>query len=161
MNGVSDEQRERWGRLSEQATPGPWQWSPSRRLLDGDVNGDFRHVVGAGIEATKIDAVFIAEARVAVPALLEENAILRARVEDWRTTAGYVAQERDRLAAEQIQLRAQVAELTAARSATRDAMIALYNDNRYGEFVARGQVKELLTDLGVILEGGIPEEAQG
>lgn len=76
-------------RICEAATPGPWEWD-----LDGDLVArggvkvvyedvsvsEYNEIVAASIEANILDQSFIAHARTAYPAALDEIERYRARI---------------------------------------------------------------------------------
>lgn len=82
---IAQQQLQKWRRLADAATPGEW-WTELRFVFaqDGEMVA-----AGEGLTDDKIaNAAFIAAAREAVPALLDEVARLRAELES--TTQGLV-----------------------------------------------------------------------
>jgi hypothetical protein len=83
---IAQQQLQKWRRLADAATPGEW-WTELRFVFaqDGEMVA-----AGEGLSDDKIaNAAFIAAAREAVPALLDEVARLRAELES--TPQGLVA----------------------------------------------------------------------
>lgn len=79
MTDLTPERREELARLAEEATEGPWVWDEDRTVLAWQADGENScQSVIATTEDAPADAAFIATARTAVPALLAENASLRA-----------------------------------------------------------------------------------
>lgn len=86
---IADEQIQHWHELAAKATPGRWLFSraidnPGETRIEADT-GDLlrKEVARLGFfdhPEVQADATFIVAAREAVPALLEENAQLRAEI---------------------------------------------------------------------------------
>lgn len=85
---ITDEQLAEWERLATAATPGPWRWwtSNSFRRLSSDADMKDGGVLCAVVQhsdghpdvfCSEADRAFIAAARTAVPALIEELRRLR------------------------------------------------------------------------------------
>lgn len=91
--------------LAEKATPGPWHWGPPSDSAwpQGDESlcaGEELVLYGWGYDASGIDGsdedrAFIAAARTALPALLDENTALRARIDVLRDQIGTEVRSRD------------------------------------------------------------------
>lgn len=79
---VTEEQRKKWRALADAATEGPWEpHVPYQRdeAEGAGPNHDARSSLG--LKRAQDDAAFIAEARTAVPALLDEVERLQAIVD--------------------------------------------------------------------------------
>lgn len=91
--------------LAEKATPGPWHWGPPSDSAwpQGDESlcaGEELVLYGWGYDASGIDGsdedrAFIAAARTALPALLDETTALRGRIDVLRDQIGTEVRSRD------------------------------------------------------------------
>lgn len=104
---IAQKQLDKWRRLADAATPGEW-WLDFRQVFNGEVpyinvcvTTDAADIAGLGEqEECQADAAFIAAAREAVPALLDEVERLRAELADARAatkqTREYATDDRRR-----------------------------------------------------------------
>lgn len=100
---MTRDERKRLRELCEAATPGPWTWWTScsfRRLSsgatgrDGDVLHGAKHHDGVcDVVGRDEDRAFIAEARTALPALLDALDRVDALAEEWVTCDGVVMED--------------------------------------------------------------------
>jgi len=110
---ISDADRARWRELAEAATPGPW-WPDHRCVGVGSDDPSQGEAAGLGWEVLRDrgtrerawpepslrgtfargwDAHFVAEARTALPALLDENDRLRAKLEAVGAAAAHMTDD--------------------------------------------------------------------
>lgn len=121
--GIPDEQRERWRQLSEKIVSGEWTVvGPHRTRLVTEFAGGHYTVARCAItpdipeSMARANAEFIAEARQAVPALLAENDAQAAEIKRLGPLVFETQLKLGFASSDLVDLRAQVAELTAAKA---------------------------------------------